>query len=820
MTQGNLSSQQQVQTFGDIKISGEGNIFTVNQVIQIAASEVKTRPLIVSSPYKGLIRFEPMDKDLFFGRDQLVASLIKAASQSNLIFVLGASGSGKSSIIRAGLIPQLAELLGSKFRDFILTPDSDPFDSLRTSLIAKGYKQSEALIASQAGHRTFTEVARALKKPDAQWLFFIDQFEELFTLCQDLKKREDFIESIVQVANAQDASVKIVMAMRADFLDKFSTYPNFGTVIRNNLHLITDMHPDELRLAIEQPAMRNGVVFEQGLVEEIIRDVQGQAGSLPLLQYTLDLLWQSDDITDRTLNTKTYRELGGVRGALQKRVDDLYSHLRQDEKNEVKQIFLRLVDINGSLEEADLVGRAVSRRASLSDFSNDLEQRTLQKLVDNNLLVTNIPKGEYLTSTATGQVTVEIAHEALINSWLTLKSWIDDSKESIIIKNRLTDDTKRWKKLIEEEKVKAREELWGGTKLERILELLKERIFEQSLGQLSSDEKQFVGTSVKWRDYKLKEESERKRKEREAEERELQLIKERLEQEKKASEQERKATEQERKARKEAELKKKFAYAAAGLAFIAVGAGGFAWWRQQQAQKSEQESLRVVQDVSLGVEVEKPELLKRLPAFVKSADELRNSGDTSRALAYYRKILEEGKKIQDSIKSGSKKFQPEDNKEIQSILDSSKKSLVELILQKQMGQLREQLKNNFIGELKENAQLYENEGAYTEGALRTTYSIIMGNLGLKVDRNEDGRISQDEAELMPCEVLLAIDQEWRATTKNCGWYGANSPATNPSCQQLKGATLTEKIFSYPLDIVVNRLNQCKIPPKAMDANTP
>jgi hypothetical protein len=193
------------------------------------------------------------------------------------------------------------------------------------------------------------------------------------------------------------------------------------------------MQPDQLRQAIAKPAAKHGVVFESGLVAEIIQDVQGQAGSLPLLQYTLDLLWKDDDLSDRTLNIETYRRLGGVSGALQKHVDGIYQQLPAKQQLAIKQILLRLVDVVG-LEKSDNLRTAVSRRAYKSEFIGKLES-TVNLLVNRSLLVSNDVNRE-------GQSTVEIAHEALLTSWAELTQWIKDAREVISINNRLAEDAK------------------------------------------------------------------------------------------------------------------------------------------------------------------------------------------------------------------------------------------------------------------------------------------------------------------------------------------------------------------------------------------
>jgi WD40 repeat protein/energy-coupling factor transporter ATP-binding protein EcfA2 len=483
-----LNSQNQLQTFGDISL-GDRNVFTVNQILQVTAAAIQTQPLNPTSPYRGLKRFEPDNKDLFFGRDRLIANLVEVVSQTNFILLLGASGSGKSSLVRAGLIPQLSEKLGSKFCDFTFTPDRNPFESLGISLISHGYKQSEVENAFNNFSTPLNQGIHKLKEKGSQWLIFIDQFEEIFTLCQDLDRRKKFIDNLVTIGRSNHQSVKIILAMRADFLDRFSPYPNLGRIAQKNIHLVTDMHSDELRQAIEQPAAHHGVVFEGGLVEEIIRDVLGQAGSLPLLQYTLDLLWQNDEISDRTLNLKTYRKLGGVKGALQLHVDRIYQHLSPEEQKAAKQIFLRLIDLNATEKELDVVGKAVSRRAHLSEFNNELVHSLLNRFVDSNLLVSNRQQ----------QSTVEIAHEILINSWSTLKEWIEDSKETIAIRNRLSEDAKRW-----QDSESAQDDLWSGSKLQRVEELRQKKEFDR-LGGLSELENQFIDASTAERDRRLHE---------------------------------------------------------------------------------------------------------------------------------------------------------------------------------------------------------------------------------------------------------------------------------------------------------------------------
>ncbi len=491
------------------------------EIIQISVAKVTQRELIKTSPYQGLKRFNFKDKDRFFGRDKLIARLFHAVNRSPLTLVLGASGSGKSSVVRAGLIPELKKSLkSSKFYDFIFTPHEDPFESLYRCLLSEekdySFSKSEAKIALKAERDTLAEIIKKLKKDDERWLIFVDQFEELFTSCHDVDKRNNFIASLVQVANSGDNSVKILLAMRADFLEQLSSYPALGAIANeNNIHLVTDMHPDELRQAIEQPAAKHGVVFEEGLVEQIIEEVEGQKGYLPLLQYTLDLLWQIEcrtvgadghyKIENRTLNQTSYAALEGVRGALQKRVNDIYHNLNQEEQSATQKIFVKLVTIL----DTESGSKTVSRRANRSEFVGESVNKTLQTFIDENLLVSSYEdlsaeKLQVSDSELSKQsATVEIAHEILLSSWDKLKSWIEQEKEAIILKNWLAGETRRWQKIRLENESNAREELLKGSRLEQVVEFRKKDAF-QNIGGFRVEENEFIDASVEYHKFTIR----------------------------------------------------------------------------------------------------------------------------------------------------------------------------------------------------------------------------------------------------------------------------------------------------------------------------
>ena len=562
---GDVGGSVNFSALGDIV--GGDKITNITTTIQISVEAITQRPLITASPYRGLDRFEDKDKDLFFGRDQLIKSLLAQLSASNVLLVLGASGSGKSSVVRAGLLPQLAQLIGAKFRYFTFVPDVNPFESLRATLLAAGFSQAQTRELADARPETPANLIHTLQRIGDQWLFFVDQFEEIFTV-GDEKLRASFVEALVQIAQDPNSSTKLVLAMRADFLDRFSPFPQFAKIIEKNIDFVADMHPDELRLAIEQPAARHGVVFEQGLVEEIIKDVQGQAGSLPLLQYTLDLLWQEeareDALADRHLNARAYRELGGVRGALQKRADEIYASFGDGSdakaatpKQEiVRQIFLRLVDLAGEGSN-DAAWRPVRRRASMTMFTAAQEQEILQALINQKLLVSN-REGD--------DATVEVAHEALFTSWGRLKNWIEAGKQVIFARNRLADDARRWQRRQQEGDADADEELLAGSRLSQALDMRARGDFNTVVGGLGETEAQFLDASAALRDRRRQEEQERQQRE---------LVQAQA----LAAEQKKRGDDQ----AKAAARLRWFTWAMVAVSLLALVAAVFAWTKQREA---------------------------------------------------------------------------------------------------------------------------------------------------------------------------------------------------------------------------------------------
>ncbi|NCQ97801.1 MAG: hypothetical protein GPJ11_00005, partial [Microcystis aeruginosa L211-101] len=464
---------------GEFKgIAGDISGGVINQYIitQKSGVEIQAQTLITGSPYLGLRKFEEGDKDKFFGRDNWIIELTDYLKQKNVLLLLGASGSGKSSLVQAGLIPKLKDNFGAnKLVNLTFVPDVNPFESFYGCLLGNRYTQSQAKLAQAVQEETLIEVVEGLKNNSDLWFIFIDQFEELFTRTPKTE-RDIFIKSLIKLIEKNDSLVKIVMTMRADFLDKLSPYPSLGKIHDQYSKMLTDMDESELRLAIAEPAARNGVIFEKGLINQIVADFYEQAGSLPLLQYTLDLLWEKDHIQERVLNIKTYQEIGGVTGALEKQADKIYSQFNEQQRKAAEEIFLELISLEGE--------KAVSRRADKSSFEQEeMQKEVLYQLIDNRLLVS---KGE------DGTATVEVAHEALLRSWKVLQDLIREKEEIIVLRSRLYADAKQWDDLQKQDAVKASSELWGGSKLAKIVEFQK----NNSLPNLNTVAIEFIKASI------------------------------------------------------------------------------------------------------------------------------------------------------------------------------------------------------------------------------------------------------------------------------------------------------------------------------------
>lgn len=375
-------------------------------------------------PYKGLVAFEEADAAEFFGRERLVAELVARLAGARLLTVVGPSGSGKSSLVQAGLLPALAAgvlpVTGGG-RSVILTPGARPAQTLAHRLAVAGWPSG--------GHRAV----------------FIDQFEEVFTLCRERAEQAAFVEQVVSMADRADTAV--VLAIRADQLGRCAALPALADLITGNNVLVAPMSDAELRRAIELPARRAGLTLEAGLLDVILADVAGGPGTLPLLSTALAETWERR--SGRTLTLAGYHAAGGVSGALARLAEDAYQGLGPDARIATRRLLVRLCDTG------DDGRRDLRRRLPLADVAaegDDHAHAGLEALVERRLLVVD-------------RDTIEVAHEALLREWPRLRSWLDDDAQGRLLHRRVTEAARAWRRAEDDPS-----ELYRGARLGAALE--------------------------------------------------------------------------------------------------------------------------------------------------------------------------------------------------------------------------------------------------------------------------------------------------------------------------------------------------------------
>ncbi|MDX1665079.1 MAG: protein kinase [Candidatus Promineifilaceae bacterium] len=404
------------------------------------------------NPFKGLRPFSEADAADFWGRATLVQELLgEMGAEHDLarfLAVVGASGSGKSSVVRAGLLPALRRggLPGSE-KWFItdMVPGADPFGELEDALLRVApHATGDLAQRLREGPPGLLEAACQMLPTDGETelLLVVDQFEELFTLVEDEVTRALFLDALVTAALAPQSRVRIVITLRADFTDRPLQYVDFGELLQRRAVFVLPLTAEELEAAITRPALRLGVGVEPELVATVVHDVGNQPGALPLLQYALTELFGRRE--DGRLTLEGYLASGGVSGALGRRADRIYEDLPAAGKAASRQLFLRLVRLGEAGEETR---RRVLRReleAIQLPAGDDASPDGHATLDD---VIKQFGRFRLLTfdrDPATREPTVEVAHEALLSEWSRLRGWLADSREQVRLQQRLTAATADW----------------------------------------------------------------------------------------------------------------------------------------------------------------------------------------------------------------------------------------------------------------------------------------------------------------------------------------------------------------------------------------
>jgi WD40 repeat protein/DNA-binding SARP family transcriptional activator len=358
----------------------------------------------VPCPFKGLATFEFDDARYFFGRERAVAELVARMVGAPLLCILGASGSGKSSLLRAGLLSAIA--------DGVL-PGSERW----------------ARVLIRPGEHPLRELRRAMSSVDhgRRMLLAVDQFEETFTACRDEEERRAFIDALVGagLSHAEERRV-IVVAMRADFYARCAAYPNLPELLAANHVLVGRMRRDDLRRVIERPAERAGLRIDPQLVDVLLDDVEREPGGLPLLSTSLLELWRRRD--GRALRLSTYNETGGVSTAIARLAEDAFARLQPEQHAVVRRVLLRLA---AEGPDAAVVRRRVRLVEVLEEHGRDDVARVVSLLAERRLVTVSAD-------------TVEVAHEALLREWPRLREWLEDDADGRRIHRHLTHATHDW----------------------------------------------------------------------------------------------------------------------------------------------------------------------------------------------------------------------------------------------------------------------------------------------------------------------------------------------------------------------------------------
>jgi WD40 repeat protein len=438
-------------------------------------------------PYHGLSAFQEEDADFFFGREKFIASLVEAVNSKPLVPVVGASGSGKSSVVFAGLIPRLRAAGNVEIVSF--RPGKNPFDALAVALskycksLVQGQTEASGETASRLAELGFEvnlrhdetvlcHIENIVNSSGYHRLVLVaDQFEELYTLTPE-DERYSFLNALLLTVRNTPA-LTLVLTLRADFLGIVLDEQPMGKALQQYPPLLlTPMDGEELRDAIEKPALKMKVELEEGLTSKLINDVGNHPGRLPMLEFALSKLWSKQK--NWYLTHQAYEEIGGLEKALAKHASEVLKLLSKAEKQQAERVFIQLVCPGEGTED--------TRRVATCNEVGKENWDLVKRLADARLVVTGWDEIEKIE-------TVEIIHEALIREWRTLRKWIEANREFRIWQERLKQEMRDW-----ENSNQNPEALLQRTRL-----AVAEDWYKQRGDELTPRARRFITASIKWR---------------------------------------------------------------------------------------------------------------------------------------------------------------------------------------------------------------------------------------------------------------------------------------------------------------------------------
>ena len=390
------------------------------------------------NPYKGLRSFTEQDVQDYFGRNDLVDELLGRVQTQSFVAVVGASGSGKSSAVLAGLLPRLQTTEtreGSDWLVLTMVPGRHPFDELQAAvrLSLGGDAPSFSPVVPADNFTLLRSVQHAAGNDETRTLLFIDQFEELFNQVADDSERKLFLRNLAEAAEDPHSQLTVLITLRADYFARALSEFSIGPLIDAGLVNVLPLVPADLEAAAARPAEQVGAHVEPELLAELVADMTDQPGSLPLFQYVLTQLF--DERTGLVLTRSVYRRLGGLRGALARRAEDVYQTLDENKQAATRQILLRMVTVG---EDQEQNRRRVAR--------DELEAAAVDPGVV-HVVLDAFDEARLLTfdrSPVTGRATVEVAHEALFREWPRLRGWLDETRDDLRLHRALVSEVDAW----------------------------------------------------------------------------------------------------------------------------------------------------------------------------------------------------------------------------------------------------------------------------------------------------------------------------------------------------------------------------------------
>ena len=412
------------------------------------------------SPFRGLQAFEPEDSWLFFGRDENTRELIDRLRRFPVLVVIGNSGAGKSSLVRAGLIPALRQgrfgaedQSGDTWRIALFRPSSSPFDYLAEILPRAIAPQSDLTEQAEfiadcrkklpANSDALRNAISALagtpgqSAPHDRILLIADQFEEIFTLTPSHEVRARYIDALLAAGRLDGPfPVHLVLVLRADFYAHCLEYPELSRCLETNLYNVPRMAAEQLRESIERRLSLASARAEAGLVDTLLADVGADTGNLALLEHALSQLWKRGDGYGGTITNQAYEEIGRLKGALSNHADEVYADLGDEHRQKLaRRIFLELVHLGDGAQDTR---RRLRKDDLLSLGDSDEVELLLMQLVSSRLISTGREGPDTF---------VEISHEALIREWSMLREWLAQGREELALERRLLLAAHEWQGL-------------------------------------------------------------------------------------------------------------------------------------------------------------------------------------------------------------------------------------------------------------------------------------------------------------------------------------------------------------------------------------